>query len=376
VKKIHTLLLALLPAFAWLSVFQLAGCITVSVQGESTGQMKRMITESQFYRDAALFYPNGEVGDPEEIPPLKSENLRSLQRDLENTLKLVLRLHKAHREVLSTYFGDTAAELPQATVLVTNRDLPEAQTTSSGEIAIDVRVLQSMLRAALLTAYELEIQLHRVRTGAEFSAHRFSPEEEAIAINTFLSKRMRFDQTPSRSVIGDLTNADPLRPSDSGPLDWFEMRDLIKEFSGIAVRYDTQRLFLLAHEVGHIVLGHFGLNPLRVTDRENDPEDNCSGRRAFERAADIYAGILITWATSPNAVDDFLGLFGGTTVNKGYETFFSYAYDYAGFETADGTRVCVNYPPPAQRLAGIRRFYDNIRNRQIDAIIQAIDRGF
>jgi hypothetical protein len=110
-------------------------------------------------------------------------------------------------------------------------------------------------------------------------------------------------------------------------------------------------------------------------DRENDQKDDCSERRAIERAADIYAGILITRATSPNAMDDFLGLFGGPKVSEGFDTFFSYAYDYAGFKNADGTRVCVNYPSPGQRLAVIQNFYDKIREGQIDAIIKSIDRG-
>ena len=372
-KKLRILFLTLLPAFIWIFVSQLAGCVTVSAPGESTGKMKQTVIKSHFYRDAALFYPNEVMGDPEEIPPLSPQQLHSLQRDLEKTLKLVLQTHKAHREVLSTYFGDAAAELPQASVLVTNNDLPEAQTTSYGEITIDVSVLQSMLRAALLTAYQVEIQLHRVRTNTEFSAHGFSLEEEAIAINTFLSKRARFGQTPSRSKIGDLMNSNSLRSSNSGRLDWSGMHALVKEFNGVAVRYDIQQLFLLAHEVGHIVLGHFGPNPLIVTDHENDQEDNCSGRRAIERAADIYASILITLATTPNAMDDFLGLFGGPKVSEGFETFFSYAYDYAGFINADGTLICVNYPPPAQRLTVIRHFYDQIREKQIDAIINAIN---
>lgn len=381
-KTTHTLLLNLL---AWVSVFQLVGCVTISVEGESTGQMKRKITESEFYRHAALFYPNQELVDPREIPPLNSEQERSLQDDLGQTLKVVLRLHKAHDEVLRAYFGDEAAELPEATVRVVNNDSPEARTTqagdpNSGNITIDVRVIQSMLRAALLTTYEVEIMLYCFRTDVECSAED-SFEIEAIAINTFLSKRTRVDQTPDRSVFGDLMNDDmpsslaEMREMDAdiGPLDWFEMRDVVKEFGGIDVRYDVQQLFLVAHEVGHIALDHFGPSPIIVTDRENDPEDGCSGRRAKERAADIYAGVLITFATPRNALADFLGAFGGTQVSAGFETFFSYAYDYAGFAAGRTTPTCVNYLPPAQRLAAIRGIYDSIRSGQVDAIIKSID---
>jgi hypothetical protein len=369
-------MLVLLTALVWLSALLLVGCISVSIEGESTGQIKKKIVKSQFYKDAALFYPGEEVGDPRARPPITRDNLGSLQRDLENSLELVLRLHEAHRATLANYFGDAAAGLPRANVVVTDNDLPEAQTTASGEIIIDVRVLQSMLRAALLTAYEVEVLLYRLRTEADAPAHGFSPEEEAIALDAFLSKRARFDQTPGRSVIGDLMDSEPQQASGSGPLDWFEMRDVTREFGGIAVRYDTQQFFLLAHEVGHIVLGHFGPDPFIVTDREHDPgDDDCSERRAMERAADVYAAILITWATSANAVDDFLGVFGGTKVSAGFETFFSYAYDYAGFNGAGSAPACVNYPPPAQRQAVIQRIYDQIREVQSDAIIRAIDRG-
>lgn len=366
---------SLLPIFVCLSLLQVSGCITVSVQGESTGQMKKKVLESHFFKDAALFYPDEKLGDPEEIPPLKSKNILSLQHDLEDTLKDIFRFHKTHQQTLRSIFRDAVEGVPQATVIVTNNDLPEAQTTSSGEITIDVRVIQSMLRAALLNTYKVEVQLHRINTNSEISAHNFSPEEEKIAINTFLSKRSRFNKTPSRSLIGDLMKTDPLTPSSSGSYDWFEMNKLIEEFDDIALRYEVQRYFLLAHEVGHLVLGHFGPAPFLLTDKERDPEDDCAERRALERAADVYAGTLITLATHDYAMKDILGLFSRSKISDGFDTFFSYAYDYAGFKNTDGSQSCINYPPPEQRQTAVQLMYDEIRKGQIDNIFKNAKQG-
>jgi len=374
-NTLHKTRLIFLIVLMALFVFLLTGCISITTTGQSTGDMKDMISESQFYHVSKLFFPDDKVNNTHSIPTLDAEQLDFLQADLEKTLRLVLKLHNANHKKLRRYFGDNLLQSPEANILLTNLDLPEAQTVASGEISIDVRVLQSTLRSALLNAYQVEIDLHRIKTGADFSAQKYTAEEENIAVNTFLKTRKQLEQTPGRTIIGDLRHTD-LKASQTGQLDWFEMNDVIKEFNKIEVRYATQELFLLAHEVGHIVLGHFEPNPFVVTDKENDPDvDACSLRRSLERAADIYASILITISTSGNVQADFLGMFGQSKVSSGFDTFFSYAYGYAGFQNAEGVQRCNVYPSPEQRLAVIMRFYDNIREEQIDAILKTMEKG-
>ena len=344
-------------------VLCLNGCLSIGTIGQSTGEMKEGITNSQFYKDAALFFPDPSVDDPNQLPKLSEEQFADLEGDLVERLRLVVRLHGKYDKAIKILFGDSVAGQPDVNLILTKRDVPEASTSPNGEIAIATRVIQSTLRSALVTEYEVEILLHRVKQDSKRSGKEYSTEEEKIAIDTYLLNRERLILTPDRSVWGDLYG----KPSSKGGLDWHEVSRIYKELNNLVVRYDAQLLFLLAHEVGHVALGHFSSNPVRA--RLEDADDACKERRELEVAADLYATALITLATPGNAADDFFGVFGGTRVGEGFETFFKYTYDYAGFKSPKRAQVCSKYPLPAERLAKITQFYDQIRKEQIDAIM-------
>lgn len=347
----------------WALLCVLSGCIQFQVTGDSSGHMKREITESFLYKSAALFYPNPVVDDPRRTPTLSESNLEILEQELDDKLSQVLRAQRGQQELIAKVFGQSASKQPGVKLLLVNRDLPEARTTSDGEISIDVRVVQAMLRSALLIALRAEVDLHRLATATRTQfPNEFTIEEERLVVNTFLSKRERLDQTPSRSVLEDIENSDPtMVPDGTGDMDSWEMRNLLIELNRVAMRYDAETVFLLAHEIGHVALGHF---------QENIGMLECSRRQSLESAADAYAVMLLTSATAPQAVADLLGMmgegFGYVRLFEGFDTFFSYAYDYAGFDQ----RNC-NYRPPKERLEAVQEIYDAVRQRQIDAIIEA-----
>jgi hypothetical protein len=191
-------------------------------------------------------------------------------------------------------------------------------------------------------------------------------------VDHVLGMRKVLDQTHGQSIIGDLRRADLTeRGKPSTELDWFGMFGLLNSFNRAAVRYDVQSFYLLAHEVGHLVLGHFAEVPIVVRASENELMDECSFRRAKERAADYYATVLITLASAPQATADIIPFeaFGSVPVFQGFDTFFEYAYGYAGFTTGTNASAC-NYPSSLERLASVQSTYKDIRDVQIRKIYE------
>ncbi|CAN5309337.1 hypothetical protein BH10PSE4_BH10PSE4_14240 [soil metagenome] len=350
----------------------LSGCITYETTGQSSAQVKKQIVESQFYRDSALFFPADTVSDSREIPKLTPQQARALEADLNARLQQVRAM--AAGPTMGKIFGDQTP-LPATTrIVLTDRNAPEASTASDGEITIDTRVIQSLLRAALVSQYDNEITLERLKTNDPRHDKIYTPAEEKIAIDVFLADRGRARRAPSRSVAGDLMAAFRDDEPGGGGLDPFASVRQSRNLSGLDVRYDSELFFLIAHEVGHIALGHFGPHPIVVDTDPGELLDDCTPRRQMEATADIYASFLISIATASNATDDFLGGFGGAKVGDGFDAFFQFAYDYAGLSTGSGGR-CQNYPPPAARLETLRSFYKLVRDQQIEAMVTQADKS-
>ncbi len=328
-----------------------------------------MITNSQFYRDSELFFPEDTVADPRGVPPpLTSLQRAALEADLNKQLNAVCKLAKM--PALMKLLGELTPLPGQTRVVLTNFNAPEASTAEDGEISIDARVVQALLRSALVTQYRTEIELERLKADRPRS-DPFTADEERLAINTFLAARAHVRDAKGASMIGDVASW-PEDASDDDAMDPLGLSLSSRNLSGLDVRYDSELLFLIAHEVGHLALGHYGPNP-KVIEFEG-VEDECAARRGKEAAADIYATSLVALGTPGNAAYELFGslMEAGTTVGDGFDTFFQYAYDYAGFTS--GGSECHNYPPPAERLEVMQRLHQAIRKGQTDAILQSTEK--
>lgn len=354
----------------------LTGCVSYSTTGQSTGQMKQQINDSLFYKSTKFFYPGDAPDNPRQIAQMTLADLVALESEFDARLKQVVGLHVGNREILAKVFGEAVAKKPVAKLQILNRNLAEAQTLADGEINIDVRVIHAMLQSSLLVAFEAEVSLQRIKTGKKIEKlTNFSPDEEKLVVDHVLGMRKVLDQTRGQSIIGDLRRADLAeRGKPSTELDWFGMSSLLNDFNRAAVRYDVQSFYLLAHEVGHVVLDHFGEVPVVMPASEDEVMDECSLRRAKERAADYYATVLITLASAPQATADIIPFeaFGSVPVFEGFDTFFEYAYGYAGFKTNTNASAC-NYPSPVERLASAQSTYKKIRDVQINTILKKAD---
>jgi hypothetical protein len=352
----------------------LAGCISYSVTNDgavSSQERKQEIENSHFYRDSTLFFPADVSADPRALPKLTKAQRDALERDLNAELGLI-RTASAH-PALAKLFGALAPVPAGAHVVLTDRDAAEAKTNveppgSAPEIAIDTRVVQSMLRSALVSQYSVEIDLYRLKADVPRSASGYTADEERIAIDKFLTERKKVREAVTHGLVGDLLASRGAARAGDDPLDMFGMSLSQRNLSGLDVRYDSELFFLIAHEVGHVALAHFGDNPI-LLDLTNT--DSCSERRAKEDAADAYATALIALGSGSNAVDDMFGGFmtAGSVMGTGLATFFSYAYDYAGFATPSGGQ-CQNYSPPAERMKAAQALYEKVRKAQIETILR------
>lgn len=338
----------------------LAGCITFEKTGSSSAETKRAMEESFLFASAEIFYPAGAPEDPGRLSDLGKQAIAELQRQMSSTLAGLLREHGKLHAALAEVFERPIPAEARATVALVNTGRPVARIAGDGEISLDAKVVQAMFRAALVSTFETEILLARVEAGKPAAGPvGESAEEQDIAVRAMLALKARVEAMEGRSALGEVLGDTDLRGAQEGGTGWFAMQDLARVSNDAERSYDVQQILLLAHELGHVVLGHQGLDHARL---------DCEGLAGLEQEADLYAALVLALATRADSVQDLLGMF-GKSLGEGLEDLFAYAYEFAGFEAASVTARC---PPraPEERLRAVREAYGAVRSAQIDALLK------
>src|SRR5260370_41878062 len=97
---------------------------------------------------------------------------------------------------------------------------------------MDARVIQPRLRSALAKQYEVEIELARLKANRHAVNGDYTPDEERIAIDTFLAQRVSVRTSPGRSLLGDAMAFDTPRAA-LDVADPFGMSLPARQFSGL-----------------------------------------------------------------------------------------------------------------------------------------------
>ena len=126
------------------SMLCLSSCITV--EGQSSGEMKRQMEKSFLFRSTDMFYPDGVPDDPDALPELDKKQVKQIAEVLELFLKGVEQAHSNHHEDLSYMFQRDLKESFNANLVVVNEGAPISQVDPSGEITIDVKIAQAFYR--------------------------------------------------------------------------------------------------------------------------------------------------------------------------------------------------------------------------------------
>jgi hypothetical protein len=341
-----TLLVAVLPA-----------CVTV--EGESSGDMKARLQSTYLYTSIKRFYPDGVPADPATVyPRLDGRSLRAIEAELQALSTFLVERHGSRRGALEVLFKQPPAPAPKPRFVVERTLQPTAFSSPQGEITIDVRVLQAVFRGALISnggSASDRLDTAPVDAGsnaASSPAGRVDPdlqtEHQRKLIQSAVDLVRQIDQTRGQSMLGDLVG---VMRDDGFDSPWFRMSDLMMKSQRLQVTYSGAVLFLMAHEMGHIALGHHRTNTLLQKEtpesQRTDGSRYCEQRRELEFEADAYALVLLTQTIGETALVSAMGMnmFGQDDIS-GYDSFFRYGYPLAGFE---GSGSHCTYPTAVER---------------------------
>jgi hypothetical protein len=314
-----------------------AGCI--HVEGRSSSRMRQDLLDSFLFKSADVFYPEGRLPAPGEYPRLGPSQARDVEKTYVAVLEAVQRAHERHRDRLFATVGHPLGSASRIRARITNTGQANARLESNGDLSVDVRIAQAIYRATLIAGLQ-----DRSLTGAAFMSGETGPRSEDDLLREFLEMKKTVQETHGRTTLGDLTSGADLDSPFS------RMTKLSFKSAGIEQHYVSQMYFVMAHEVGHQVLGH--IDRLRSGGRLS-----CEEAREMEAEADAY-GILLYALETPQ---ESLPLMGSSS---GFDDFFAYAYDLSGFASS---AVACDHPDPESRRQFLEQFDRSVRNAQAKA---------
>jgi hypothetical protein len=292
--------------------FVLAACV-VHTYGTSTKDWLDDVKRSTAFRVSDAFYPGDVRRSAEQlIASATDAEMSNLLVEVRAAQRFVVSTYRAGRSDASKYFSRAFPQSLSIDASIKRLDKPIARTQATqkgGTIQIDIRVLHSLFRASLAATGD-------------------GSEDEQT--DEFLKRKARLRTSKGRSLLGDIFDDDADRISQIG--------ELVFELKGIDATYSGAILFMIAHESGHVALGHLAAIP-----------QTCAGRQAVEGEADRFAAFLITRSSFPRllATQAQTGVIDleSALVLQGASTFFDYGYSRIGF----GEDSC-SYLPPNERL--------------------------
>jgi hypothetical protein len=350
-------------ALCALALTSLCGCITYEVEGESSGSMKKKVQEFFAYKNARMFYPNGVTGSPEELPELDGKAVKAIEVTYQAMLEASIVSHARQNSQLSAMFERPLPDEVKASVVVVDAPLvrgqPLARMEADGTLVMSTKVAQAMFRTAILRGMQ-STDLGGVRF-MDGDIRRFGEraDDEREMIGQFNRLIDEVSAARGRSVVGDLISE--MRDDDMQG-SWSRMNDFAQMSAEVENAYRAPIRFLIAHELGHLVLGHFSSHPIASTVVD---QDLC---RRQETEADVYAIALISTMPEYRKLLDQGGLgledtlFGGSLFLYGHREFFESTYDLARFAPPAGAAAesqC-RYETPQERYAFLEKVKDTI----------------
>lgn len=357
-----------------------AGCISIS--GTSSRQLKAEYLAASAVVNVKRLYGTETLTFPLQRRRLDDPELAALQKELTQIAHHLATAHKEFSAYILEAFGSaTVGGGLDPIAYVTQHDVPSAFSPKVGVIEVDVLVLDSLFRGALLDANETTSK----------STPDFRPvteerqRKELNAVNTLLKNVRAVELIPGRTGVGDMISGirdmiksdvhDVFKEKDDEDPSTWNVNTLLEkavELQEFELLYRGALRFLLAHEIGHTVLNHHALLEQLKT------ADYCPARRELEYEADAYAVVLLgyrlrqelkargaqgvggdysldhrAWWRRPTEQEELAGLafferwYAGLT---GYQNFFEYTYKLAGFGGSEKVPSC-EYPSPAERYS-------------------------
>lgn len=341
-----------LSAGALLVLGCFGGCVTVV--GPSATDMKDELQASFLYRSARAF-ASASSPNPfdvsERITDGQKQTIRDEYQRIANT---ILTNSENHRRALEALFPAMKQTALRPRVRMSDSALDAPRIGANGEIFVDVRVARLMYRDAVVTSMKSEA-LGSVGFMQRPGSECYRDKPDAVLLNCFLAIQRRVDTMRGQSMIGMLFDDKTWDLSSDAP--WFVAADIVTSSLDLQGRYYGVMLFVSAHEIAHVLLGH--VDPVN-RDRYITPD----ARRDAELAADDLAVTLLTLATQQGVLIGVVD-----TPSRGFETFFNNTYRNAKWPEDGGE----SHPSRQERLARAQRLHETIRGKQADELWQVLE---
>jgi hypothetical protein len=328
-----------------------SSCVTV--YGESASEIKRRLQETFLYKSATAFAtPNGATPfDTEER--LKSDQKSFIKTQYQQLAAGIVKSAETHRERLATAFPALRTNNIRPKVQMSDSGLDAPHIDAKGEIFVDVKVARLIYRDAVLEG--MRKRSVRAKTSYEERTKCAPDKSDSTLLNCFMELRHRLDSVREQGIVGALV--DVVKDKEFSEMPWFQAVDIADQSNDLQSHYIGVLLFVTAHEVAHVMLGHVG--PTGSMTAANAEE-----RRAAEFAADDLAVTLVALLAGQTVVFDFFPGFA-----TGYEVFFKNTYQNARWADASDT-----HPPRNERLDRAQRLHRELRNKQLDDMFDALVR--
>lgn len=343
----------LLCAYIMLCLFvvgMLTGCITV--EGQSSGKMKKTLEKSFLFTSAKSFYPNGVTDSPEKLPELDSEAVKNITSTYQRILESMLKQHENQNHQLGVIFQRPLDKTLRSRVVISNtpfeRGLPLARMEADGSLVLSTKVAQSMYRTAILYGMTSEEPggMRFMSNDIKLFGKRAETEKELIEQFNLLAKKV--SEVKGKSILGDVIDivGSAIEDEDEDTT-WSVMADMGMTSTIVEQHYTAPIRFLIGHELGHTALGHFSSSAMTSVG-----VDQALCQRQ-EMEADIYSFALMTTTPEYQQVlaSGVAGL-GDSFFLFGHNEFFGSTYDLARFA-----------PPAAQDSAQCH--YESAKERRI-----------
>ena len=343
-----------------LGVLAIGACIvlpTAEVDGISTSsrKIKKRLLDSTLFHTFNAFYPDGVVRFPyDKFPESNGVAVRYLQSQIQDVIAGLERFAAIDNDELSRWSGKNLQKQPRLQLELGNYGSAICRVDPKGRLLIDSRVVFAIFSASLRESRRTDVLSSLMPTAPEDATDPSSVD----LINSFVGEIERVKAAKGGTALHDVIN---------GGSDLMKMDALSAATERTDFVYAAAWLFVIAHEMGHLALGH-------TADRGH--EEDCSTFSARELDADRYAAIVGASVTGGYAIFDAIGLenYQALELARGYEVFLGLAYRRSGLGVFEPRGECT-YPDPESRIQAAREVVRKILKERGDEIIRQLNKG-
>lgn len=315
--------------------------------GRNPNAIRRELLDSFLLSDSELLKINPSTKEPLN---LSEKNKGQINAEMKFMLDSLLKLYNKKRKQIADYLKAKPLNNLSASIEITDNgsayagSYPPNNQTNSGSIYIDAKILKANMGASVNNSFtELSSSSDVDRY------HKVQELRRQIRNRFIINSRIHRDGVGGFQI--PLKNFDELTNVMEQTSAYLELLDLSQKVKEMETQYYGTILFIIAHELGHLALGHHEII-------NKSPKD-CELRKKIEIQADQFSALLLGTSFIVLSMDVIpvqhqvlgkknLRLLNIEMLNRyiGYSLFFDGAFER--LNTQDKGEGC--YPSPEDRL--------------------------